>query len=347
MPPLDHVLTPFELRAPSGATVAIEELAESSPVVLALLEADRSPDPRMAMLRELGRGVAAAGARLVVVSAGDCSAGRQLEAARIAEWFTDVGDAFRVLGAADRKLGRTRRRAGLFVVDRGLVLRFAFVAVEPDQWVPASFVLSRLNRLVTSSTATPLVQGFVVETPAEEEYDEQEGLSGAEADMDRLVRQVGRELGLSPDELTKLSTASRFRDLGMVMVPDSIIAKDGPLSDEEWEVIKQHPERSAEMLGAGPMLDDVRAIVRASHEHLDGSGYPRALRGDEIPFGSRVLLAVESYLAMQQERPYREILGMRDALSELEAYIGRLYDPRVVAALRRVAGVDAGSEAAA
>jgi hypothetical protein len=343
MPPLDHVLTPFELRAPSGAVVSIEELAAPAPVVLVLLESNRSPDPRLAMLRELGRGAAAAGGSMVIVSAGDCAAGRQLEAARIAGWMTDPGDAFRILGAAERKRGRVRRRAGVFVVDRELALRFAFVATEPDQWVPASFVLSRLRRLVASGTAaTP---GPVEAVPADEEAFAPS--SEPDTDLDALVRRVGQELGLGPGELTKLTTAGRFRDLGMAMVPDAIITKDGPLSEEEWAVIKQHPERSAEMLGEGPMLDEVREIVRASHEHLDGSGYPRSLRGDEIPFGSRILLTVESYLAMQQERPYREMLGMRDAFSELRAYAGRLYDPRVVDALGRVVTGEPGTEAAA
>ena len=138
---------------------------------------------------------------------------------------------------------------------------------------------------------------------------------------------------MSAEELSRLTTASRFRDLGMAMVPNSIITKDGPLTDEEWAVIKQHPERSAEMLGAGASLEPVREVVRASHEHLDGSGYPRGLSGDEIPLGARILLACESYLAMTQERPYREMLGMRDAVEELRQYAGRIYDSRVVDAL--------------
>ena len=154
--------------------------------------------------------------------------------------------------------------------------------------------------------------------------------------MDELVRQVGERLGLNSEELSGLTTASRFRDLGMAMVPNSIITKDGPLTDEEWSVIKQHPERSAEMLGQGAALEPVREVVRASHEHLDGSGYPRGLTGDQIPLGARILLACESYLAMTQERPYREMLGMRDAVEELRQYAGRIYDTRVVDALVEV-----------
>ena len=160
--------------------------------------------------------------------------------------------------------------------------------------------------------------------------------SAVDTEMDELVRQVGERMGLTGEDLSHLTTASRFRDLGMAMVPNSIITKDGPLTDEEWTVIKQHPERSAEMLGQGATLESVREMVRASHEHLDGSGYPRGLMGDQIPLGARILLACESYLAMTQERPYREMLGMRDAVDELRQYAGRIYDADVVDALVEV-----------
>jgi HD domain len=322
MPQLDQQLAAFDLRTAGGAVTRLDALATHGPLVLAMIENDVSPDPRMAMLRELGRGAAENGARLVVVSPGDCAAGRQLDAAGIATWATDAGDAFAGLGLTERKRGRTRRHPGVFVVDRALVLRFAFVAQIADQWIPASFVLSRLARLVAAN-ATKLP-------------DYQPPDSVVEAEMDALVRAVGSKLGLTSTELTELTTASRFRDLGMTTVPDEIITKDGPLNDDEWAVIKQHPERSAEMLGASPVFETVREVVRASHEHMDGSGYPRGIAGDSIPTGARVLLAVESYLAMTQERPYREMLGMRDAISEMQAYAGRMYDAGVVAALVEV-----------
>jgi peroxiredoxin len=346
MRPLDQTLPSFELKTAAGETRSLDDLIDSGPAVLAFLEADLSPDPRMPMLRELGRGAAELGVRVAIVSAADCAAGRQLEAVRMATWLTDAGKAFDTLGLSDRRLGRTRRRAGVFVVDADRVLRFSFSAAEPDQWVPASFVLSRLSRLL--ATAPPAA----AEPPPPEQgtadtAGEELATVPVDAEMDRLVRAVGRRLGMSGDDLTGLATACRFRDLGMAMVPDSIIAKDGPLSEEEWQVIRDHPERSADMLGSSPLLQGIREIVRASHEHLDGSGYPRGLQGDDVPFGSRVLLAVEAYMAMTQERPYREMLGMRDALSELQAYSGRLYDPAVVDALAsEVAAGQAPAEAA-
>jgi len=136
---------------------------------------------------------------------------------------------------------------------------------------------------------------------------------------------------MDSQRLDDLVTATRVRDIGMTTVPDEIITKDGPLDDDEWEVIRMHPERSADMLD--PELADVRATVRASHEHMDGSGYPHGLRADRIPLGARILLAVESYLAMTQERPYGGMLSDAESLDRVRLSAGRIYDPHVVAAL--------------
>ena len=144
---------------------------------------------------------------------------------------------------------------------------------------------------------------------------------------------VGRRMGMEDTELQDLVTATRMRDIGMTTVPDEIITKDGPLDDAEWAVIRMHPERSAEMLAADPALAGVRDTVRASHEHLDGSGYPHGLRADGIPLGARILLAVESYLSMTRERPYGGMLSDTESLERVRLSAGRIYDPEVVAAL--------------
>ncbi len=195
------------------------------------------------------------GAGLVVVSHGDCGLGRQLEAAGFAQWLQDGGDAFQQLGLTERKLGRTRRQGGVFVVDSELVLRFAFSSKDSGEWIPASFVISRL----AAGAATPVLHRRrsrlqAVETPsrpgpgepAEEEpvaiEHQSRSQSAVDTEMDELVRQVGERLGLSSEELSRLSTASRFRDLGMAMVPNSIITKDGPLTDEEWDRHQAAPQ---------------------------------------------------------------------------------------------------------
>ena len=168
--------------------------------------------------------------------------------------------------------------------------------------------------------------------PAPAVAEPQPEASSPEPELDALVREMGRLLDLSPNELTQLATASRFRDLGMSVVPDEIITKSGPLTDEEWAIIRRHPQRSAEMLGTSPLFANVRAIVRASHEHVDGSGYPLGLSGDEIPLGARILLVAESYLAMIFGREYHRS-PHDQPLEELRRGVGVRYDGRVVDAL--------------
>jgi hypothetical protein len=323
-PRLDAPVDPFLLNpADFGEPVGLDDLIASGPVVLVLVEGGRADDPRAAMLRELGERIASSPARLVLVSPGDSDLCRSLSVVRTAEWLTDPqGDASRALGTlSDRRMRKARRQDGLFVVDRDRVLRFAFRVQEKDQWIPASFVWSRLSRLGSATPPPP---------PAEHTADP---VAPGEAELDILVREVGRRMGLSSNELTQLATASRFRDLGMSVVPDEIITKIGPLNDEEWAIVREHPQRSAEMLGTSPLFDNVRAIVQGSHEHVDGSGYPNGLRGDEIPLGSRILLAAEAYLAMVFGRRYHDRERPLNPIAELEKGVGTRYDAGVVETL--------------
>jgi hypothetical protein len=323
-PQLDAAVAQFRLNpADGGAPVEVDDIVHRGPAVLAMVDGGRTDDTRASMLRELGRRISesAPSARLVVVSHGDSALGRQLSVVRIAEWMTDPsGDAARALGVLSaRKLRRDRRADGLFVIDNERVLRFAFRAEQSDQWVPASFVWSRLVRLGGAD-------------PAPVQHTPDPGAPG-EAELDALVREVGRRLGLSPNELTQLATACRFRDLGMQVVPDEIITKIGPLTDDEWAIVQQHPERSAEMLGPSPLFADVREIVRASHEHWDGGGYPHGRRGEEIPLGARILLAAEAYLAIRGAGSYHDPARPADPIAELRAEAGARYDAQVVEAL--------------
>jgi response regulator RpfG family c-di-GMP phosphodiesterase len=321
-PRLDAPVDPFRLNpADSGEAVGLDDLIVSGPVVLALVDGGRTDDPRAAMLRELGERMACSAARLVLVSPGDSELGRSLSLVRIAEWLTDpTGDASRALGTlSDRRMRKARRQDGLFVVDQDRVLRFAFRVQEKDQWIPASFVWSRLSRL--GSAAPPQAEHTA------------DPVAPGEAELDILVREVGRRMGLSSSELTQLATASRFRDLGMSVVPDEIITKIGPLNDEEWAIVREHPQRSAEMLGTSPLFDNVRAIVQCSHEHVDGSGYPNGLQGDQIPLGSRILLAAEAYLAMVFGRRYHDLERPLNPIAELEQGVGTRYDAGVVETL--------------
>jgi hypothetical protein len=322
MPQLDEQLPAFALTAATGERIEVDELIYHGPVVLAAVEADGDDDPRAAMLIDLADRLHGTG-RLVVISPGASVLGSALAEAGGATWLQDpTGAAFAALGLVFKRLGRTRRLGGLFVIDADRRLRFAFTSAEREAWIPGSFVLSRLDRLgavgpVAAPKPVPL-------DPAE---------AGAEPELERLVAAVGRRLEMDARQLDDLVAATRMRDIGMTTVPDEIITKDGPLDDDEWDVIRLHPERSADMIDPDPAFANVRETVRASHEHLDGSGYPRGLRADRIPLGARILLVVESYLAMTQDRPYGGMLSDADSLERVRISAGRIYDAEVVAAL--------------
>jgi diguanylate cyclase (GGDEF)-like protein len=147
---------------------------------------------------------------------------------------------------------------------------------------------------------------------------------------------VGRELHLSASAIEDLRYGGIFHDVGKIAIPDAIINKPGPLTDEEWEVIKQHPAIGAEILSPVPFFYGVRSIVRHAHEHWDGGGYPEGLSGEQIPLGARIVLAVDAYHAMTSDRPYRDAMSHEKACRELVAHSGTQFDPEVIEALLTV-----------
>jgi hypothetical protein len=321
MPQLDAQLPAFELTAADGERIPVDELVVRGPVVLAALEADGDADPRAAMLSDLAARLGD-DHRLVVMSPGKSALGRELAAAGGATWLQDTtGEAFAALGLVHRRIGRARRLGGLFVIDAERRLRFAFSTAARDEWIPGSFVLSRLDRLGVRVTREPAAEQ--IDVPGDP----------AEVELERLVDALGRRLGMEAGELADLATATRMRDIGMSLVPDEIITKDGPLDDAEWETIRMHPERSADMLDQSPAFARVRTTVRASHEHMDGSGYPHGLSADRIPVGARILLAAETFLAMAHGPAYGGLLTAEDSLARIRQDAGRIYDPAVVEAL--------------
>ena len=151
-----------------------------------------------------------------------------------------------------------------------------------------------------------------------------------------LAVRVGRELDLPGWVLEDLHYGGIFHDVGKIAIPDEIINKPAPLTDEEFEVMKRHPEIGAEILAPVPAFAGVRAIVRNAHEHWDGGGYPNGVSGVQIPLGARIVLAVDAYDAMSSDRPYRGAMSHEGACRELEEYSGIQFDPEVAEALLAV-----------
>ncbi len=148
-----------------------------------------------------------------------------------------------------------------------------------------------------------------------------------------LAADIGRVLGLRRDELEELDRAAQLHDLGKLAVPDEILHKPGELDERERAFVRQHTIVGERILRASPALRSVASIVRSTHENWDGSGYPDALAGEDIPLAARVVFACNAFVAMTTKRPYREALEVEDALSELMRCAGTQFDPTVVRVL--------------
>ena len=141
---------------------------------------------------------------------------------------------------------------------------------------------------------------------------------------------VGRRLGMNDGELRDLRFAAVFHDIGKISVPEAILSKPGPLTDEERAVMERHTIVGEQILAPVEFLAGVRRLVRHEHERWDGAGYPDRLAGDAIPLGSRVILACDALHAMTSDRPYRSALPREVALDELRRHAGSQFDPRVI-----------------
>jgi diguanylate cyclase (GGDEF)-like protein len=144
---------------------------------------------------------------------------------------------------------------------------------------------------------------------------------------------VGGALGMSDEELRNLRFGAIFHDIGKIAIPEAILHKRGPLAAHERQEIERHPVIGERILAPIEFLADVRPLVRHEHERWDGGGYPDGLAGEDIPLGSRIILACDAYDAMTSDRPYRGAMSPSEARAELRMGAGTQFDPRVVDAL--------------
>ncbi|MCD6156395.1 MAG: diguanylate cyclase [Candidatus Atribacteria bacterium] len=140
---------------------------------------------------------------------------------------------------------------------------------------------------------------------------------------------LGRELGLTPSELNRLKLAILLHDIGKITIPEEILKKPAPLAPEEWEVVKKHPEMGYRIARSTEEFAHVAEEVWSHHERWDGKGYPRGLRGEEIPFLARIVAIVDAYEAMRHGRAYKKPLSREKILAELRRKAGTQFDPRI------------------
>jgi HD-GYP domain-containing protein (c-di-GMP phosphodiesterase class II) len=141
---------------------------------------------------------------------------------------------------------------------------------------------------------------------------------------------IGQELGLDEKALEDVEVAALLHDAGKVSVPDAILRKPGPLTPDEWRVMRMHPEFSWAVLRLVPGLERASLFALHHHEKYDGSGYPGGLRGEDIPIGARIVSVIDAFDAMVASRPYKQGVPCEEALRRLVVDSGRHFDPVVV-----------------
>jgi putative nucleotidyltransferase with HDIG domain len=153
---------------------------------------------------------------------------------------------------------------------------------------------------------------------------------GHSARLAELALAVGHQLGIKNGFLEDLRWGAMLHDIGKIGVPDQILRKPSPLTQEEWVIVRQHPVIGAQILAPVPKLAAAARIVRCHHEWYNGRGYPDGLAAEAIPLGGRILAVVDAYGAMTDERTYRGSRSHEEAIAELCKCSGAQFDPSIV-----------------
>lgn len=148
---------------------------------------------------------------------------------------------------------------------------------------------------------------------------------------------LGDAIGLDPQRVRDLMVGAFLHDLGKIAIPDRILLKAGPLSGEEWEVMRRHCALGARLLGQLPAFHHAIPVVHHHHERYDGTGYPDRLAGDDIPLLARAFAVVDVFDTLVSVRPYKRAMPYEDALDSLEAGKGTHFDPSLASAFIRLA----------
>jgi len=145
-----------------------------------------------------------------------------------------------------------------------------------------------------------------------------------------MTMKLAKAVGCSEDELVHIRRGALLHDMGKMGIPDEILQKPGPLTDNEWVIMRRHPELAYQMLSKIKYLEEAITIPYYHHERWDGSGYPRKLKGDDIPLQARLFAVVDVWDALSSDRPYRKKMSKNEVIKYLQKEAGRLFDPQMV-----------------
>lgn len=222
---------------------------------------------------------------------------------------------------------------GIMMLGDGLGYRLDFqkddtlflIELITDQ-LSSAIYRSRLNqRLENLSLEAVLALSKTLET-----RDHYSGIHSK--DIAGLAEKLAVKMGCDEETTRQISWAALLHDIGKIGIEDHILRKPGPLTDDEWGVMKTHPTAGAQIVTEISGLEPLAPLIESHHERLDGKGYPNHLKGDAIPLGSKIISVVDTYCAITEGRVYRSARSHEDAVQELIKGEGKAYDPDIVAA---------------
>jgi hypothetical protein len=227
--------------------------------------------------------------------------------------------------------------------------------------VAASYYISDSAALVTLAAPVAIVQTATNRWMREQQARAAEAQSGFNATLVSLSKAIdlrdhdtqghcrrvveysllmGRYLKFPDEELLRLCHGALLHDIGKIGVPDAILHKPGPLTEEEWRVMRTHPQLGALMVADVRQLESAREVILAHHERFDGKGYPNGLVGDAVPLAARVFTIADAFDAMISDRPYRSAMTVAEARAEVRRCSGTQFDPQAVAAFESISDND-------
>jgi HD-GYP domain-containing protein (c-di-GMP phosphodiesterase class II) len=246
------------------------------------------------------------------------------------------GDEFCVLadasaGEADKLVAAAAQ--ALSEEGEGFVITSAYgAAVLPDEAATPSDALrlADTRMYAQKESRRPSIRGQTSGVLLRAQTERDRALGEHASDVAQLAYPLAQRLGLEGDQLQQVRQAAGLHDVGKLSIPDAILEKPGPLTADEWELVRRHPVIGQRILASAPALVDVAEIVRSTHERIDGDGYPDGLAAEEIPLAARIIAVCDAFDAMTSARPYRPALSHEEALHELRRCAGTQFDSDVV-----------------